>query len=175
MNYGGQIQTRVYNSNEIRQITQSYKSSSVNPCCWYCCKEYECTVSISLGEFGHDGLQNEMLSTNANYLEALKNSVNAFISGIESRFEIGNSKTLFVCSKKEDMVHNGIVRDVIEDMGSVYRAVLDSLPPTPKVFVKNDEYVKQQINGATTMDLSGKLLSTITATSQFPVADLNPF
>ena len=144
--YGGQIATRIYNSKDIRQITQSYESSSVNPCCWCCCIEYECMVSISFGEFSHNNYQTGMVSTNANFLDALSNSVHAIISGIEGRLGLGDTKTLYVYSKKEDMVHNGDVNGVIEDMGYLYRDILEALPSPPDVFVKNDELISQQIN-----------------------------
>ena len=144
--YDGSIQTRIYNSQDIRQITQSYESSSVNPCCWCCCIEYECNIFISFKEFSHNDPQTGVLSTNANYLGAVGSSVHALVTAIEGRLGLGDAKTLRIYSKKEDLVHNGDVRGVVEDMGSFYRSVLASLPSQPDVFIKNDQLVSQQIN-----------------------------
>jgi hypothetical protein len=46
--YQGLIETRVYNSNALRQISQSYDSASaIGFLCWCCCIEYSCSIELS--------------------------------------------------------------------------------------------------------------------------------
>jgi hypothetical protein len=146
--YSGNIETRIYNVTDIRQISQSYNSSSaVGFLCWCCCIEYSCSISVSFQEFEIGGNQSGVLSTStsSNFFFVLQNIIDATLSELEVRIGIGSEKILHIFSKTEDMVHNGDTKSTIDDMNSFYSRLIGILPPQPDVFVKNSELISQQV------------------------------
>lgn len=158
--YHGKIETRIYNSNSLRQVSQNYNSASaLGFLCWCCCIEYTCSVELAFDEFDHAGLQVGCVATSPNlsYFNALAQGVQATLSTLEIRLGLGSDKVLYIYSKTEDMVHNGDVKATIEDMNTLYSNLIGILPRQEDVFVANDELVKENTTKVNFMkDFLGK-------------------
>jgi hypothetical protein len=167
--------SKIFNAAHIRQVSQFYTQETA---CCCCCKSYSSGVELSFGNFNH---RSQVLDTPMYLTTEPQSAFSAFIKAFNSwtyksfyRFfenvigSSSNTNIIHIITGTPDLVYNGDVCDVYEDINKLYSRIISSLPPMPDCFVKNDKILKSKLRDTVGNELTGVTIVADDASVEIP-------
>lgn len=122
---------------KVRQISQFYSSMPACFLFWCCCLDYECGVELAFGEFNHKSsgafLTSAPNTGMASFMQTFTTWTNRSLSAVAD--SLGSvyglttrSHIMYIVSSTKDMVRNGDVDAVMDDINELFARVIKCLP-----------------------------------------------
>ena len=136
LTYTTEMKTAVFSATKIRQISEIYTSSAL---CCCCCVDYDCMVEVSFENFRPSKDNFVTVRSKWDFYGMIQSILNTGLSAIEGSMGVSsnNANVLYIVSGTQDVVHNGDIHSVVEELTHLYCNIIQALPTKalPDVFV----------------------------------------